>query len=255
MMALEKISAYDHVAAFNQARKKRHGTTSSWLTETTEYQQWKQDPQSSTFYCSGILGAGKTVLTAAIIDHILCSRSSGDTVSYFFCSSDDERSLQSRVIIGSIIRQILEARALSAAIQLQLGQVDRCTMLDTEDLEPLFFEALASLPKHFIIIDGIDECNKGEKCTLLDTLKKLYSKSPTNMKLFIAGRDSLYNDLHLKFKPLYKRSVKGPDVQLDIQNYIRDTIQEKLHQKLLIVGNTELLFEIEETLLQKANGM
>lgn len=254
-MALEKVSTYDHVAAFIQARKKRHGATSLWLSQTDEYQQWKQDPQSTAFYCSGILGAGKTVMTAAIIDHILCSRSSEDTVTYFFCSSDDERSLQARTIVGSIIRQILEVRAPSATMQLQLADLELRTMLDVEDLELLFFEALVSLPKHYLIIDGIDECNKSEKSALLDILGKVFSRSPANIKLFIGGRDSLYNDLHLRFKPLYKRSVKGPNVQLDIQNYIRDTIQERFHQKLLLVGKTELLLEIEEALLQRADGM
>lgn len=254
-MALEKISTYDHVTAFNQARKKRHGTTSLWLSQTNEYQKWKQEPQSSAFYCSGILGAGKTVLTAAIIDHILCSRFSEDTMSYFFCSSDDERSLQSNIIIGSIIRQILEARIPSATIELQLAHLDQSAILNVDDLEPLFFEALALSPKLYLIIDGIDECNKVERSVLLETLRKVFSSSSSNMKLFVSGRDSLHKDLYSSFKPLYQRSVKGPNVQLDIQTYIRDIIQDRFDKKLLIVGETRLLFEIQDALLQKADGM
>lgn len=255
MMALDTLSTYDYVATFNQARKKRHGTTGLWLSRTDEYQEWQQDPQSSVFWCSGILGAGKTVITAAMIDHILCSRSSEDSVSYFFCSSDDEKSLKARTIIGSLIRQTLDARSPSINIESKLEDICQRAIQDVEDLEPLFYEVLASTTKHFLIIDGIDECNKREKGALLDILEKAFSSSIGNIKLFLAGRDSLSKDVCLRFKLLHKKSVKGPEVQLDILNYVRDTLREKLDKRQLILGDTELLSEIQEALLRGADGM
>lgn len=136
-----------------------------------------------------------------------------------------------------------------------MGQFDQRIMLDIDNFKLLCFKASALFLKHFIIINGINECNKSKKNTFLNILKKLYSKSFINIKLFITVRNFFYNDLYLKFKPLHTKNMKNLNVKLDIQNYIHDMIYKKFYQKFLIISNTKLLFEIEEILLQQTNEM
>jgi hypothetical protein len=50
---LEKLSDYDYMSSFKQARKKRHWTTSSWLLDTDDYQNWLAG-NLSLFWCSGL---------------------------------------------------------------------------------------------------------------------------------------------------------------------------------------------------------
>lgn len=252
---MEKISTYDHLAALKQARKKRHGTTSLWLSRTEVYRDWLKESGSSFFWCSGILGAGKTVLTAAIIDDILCRRSSEDTVSYFFCRYDDAKSLVAKDIIGSLICQALDSRIPSSSVELKLADLYQCSNLDVDDLEPLFGEIVASSPRHFIILDGVDECSKSETDVLLDVFARAYSASSNNLKLFIASRDSLDSDLHSRFEIFRHISMKNSEVQLDIQTYIEETITEKFKNNHLVLGRGELLFEIRDILVEKADGM
>lgn len=252
---MDKISTYDHLATLKQARKKRHGTTSLWLSQTKEYRDWLKDSQSSLFWCSGILGAGKTVLTAAIIDDIFCRRSIEDNVTYFFCRYDDEKSLTAKIIIGSLIRQALESRVPSASIELKLADLYRCSGPDLDDLEPLFGEVIVSSPRHFIVLDGVDECSKVEKDALLDVLAKVFTASSNTLKLFIASRDSLDRDIHRRFEILRHRSMKNSEVQLDIQTYIEETIRERFKNNHLVLGRNELLFEIRDVLVERAHGM
>lgn len=254
-LVLDKISTYDHLAALKQARKKRHGTTSLWLSQTAEYRDWLKDPASSFFWCSGILGAGKTVLTAAIIDDILCRRSSKDNVGYFFCRYDDEKSLTAKDIIGSLIRQALESCVPPTSVELKLTDLHRCSHPDVDDLEPLFGEVITSSLKHFIILDGVDECSKGEKDALLDVLARVFAMPSNNLKLFIASRDSLESDLYSRFEILRHRSMRNSEVQLDIQTYIEETIRDKFKNNHLVLGRVELLFEIRDALVERADGM
>jgi uncharacterized protein (DUF2235 family) len=50
---LDRISSYDYTAALKENRKKRHGSTCSWLMAQSAYRQWREHPQSSLFWMSG----------------------------------------------------------------------------------------------------------------------------------------------------------------------------------------------------------
>lgn len=83
------LSTHDYVAALKRMRKKRYGTTSSWLSQTEVFKNWLEDAKSSTFLLSGIrkglppcflkyslifvvVGSGKSVVTSVnlLILHI-----------------------------------------------------------------------------------------------------------------------------------------------------------------------------------------
>ena len=51
---LNQLSSYNYLAALKQERKKRHGMTSSWLSQTSEWTEWAHSPLSSVFWFSGI---------------------------------------------------------------------------------------------------------------------------------------------------------------------------------------------------------
>ena len=97
-------STYDYQRAWKQARK--YGTT-TWLFSMEAYKQWKTENSSSTIWCTGILGSGKTVLSANVVEDLMLTEPMA-TVSYFFCRHDEVQSLKARTIIGSIAKQILE---------------------------------------------------------------------------------------------------------------------------------------------------
>jgi hypothetical protein len=61
---LERLSSYDHKAALNENRKKRHGSSCSWLPEQPVYRQWLADPQSSIFWLSG---GGECCVPASLV--------------------------------------------------------------------------------------------------------------------------------------------------------------------------------------------
>jgi hypothetical protein len=51
---LEKLSSHDYISPLKRMRKKRHGTTSSWLSENEAFKAWLDDTKSSTLWLSGI---------------------------------------------------------------------------------------------------------------------------------------------------------------------------------------------------------
>lgn len=51
---LDQLSTYDHLAALKENHRKRHGTTSTWLSKRAEYLKWLESILSSVFWLSGI---------------------------------------------------------------------------------------------------------------------------------------------------------------------------------------------------------
>ena len=68
---LDRLSTYDYIAPLKRERKKRYSTTSQWLSKTDEYDKWLNASEPCCFWLSGILGSGKTVITAAVVDDLL----------------------------------------------------------------------------------------------------------------------------------------------------------------------------------------
>ena len=252
---MARLSNYDHLALLKQMRKKRHGTTSLWLSKTEEYKCWLNDDKSSVFWCSGILGSGKTVLTAAIIDNIFCRRLPSEKVSFFFCRYDEEHSLKSRTILSSLLRQALETGVNFPNLEKRLAGLFENADPDMADFKHLFADVIESSRKQYIIIDGLDECAKSETNSILSILDSILSMTSSNVKIFIAGRESVGQDLKHRFGTIYHRSMKSPEVRRDIQSYIEDTIRERYNDGDLVVGDTKLLSDIRDALVEGAQGM
>lgn len=68
---LNRLSTHDYVAPLKRERKKRYGSTSHWISATKKYDKWLRDNSYATFWLSGILCSGKSVLTAAVVDDLL----------------------------------------------------------------------------------------------------------------------------------------------------------------------------------------
>ncbi|KAF8465408.1 hypothetical protein BDZ91DRAFT_783378 [Kalaharituber pfeilii] len=111
---LKQISDYNHTATFLDFAKVSHPRTGEWLFEMSEYREWVQSSCSSVLWCYGIPGSGKSVLSTAVVKHLLdaCAQqiNSGSRktfIGYFFCTFFDPRSLNFEEIIRSLIKQIL----------------------------------------------------------------------------------------------------------------------------------------------------
>lgn len=251
---LRKLSTHDYWAALKRARKIRHGTTSTWLSRSDEYASWLKEPKPSLFWCSGILGSGKTVCAASVIDDLLRRKVKNDTVGFFFCCYDNEQSLKAKNILGSLVRQGLEANPsiLSSDDMSQLLEGDK---FDVEGLASLLVKVYSSSRCQYTIIDGLDECDKVEVNAVLDALKTILLETSNDVKVFLASRTSLSTNLEARFSSFYHRSMRTAEVDRDIESYVEDTLTKGLEQNQLKVGNPDLILEIRNALVKNARGM
>src|ERR1700733_3071849 len=114
-----------------------------------------------------------------IIDKDITSQDVG--IAYYYCDFSDLKSLETRTILGTIVRELLEGITISSDLEQQMDQFyrsDTRTIADGE-LVALLFAVVKHFSKLYVFIDGLDECRKEEQITILSIVNRLaQSTSP-----------------------------------------------------------------------------
>ena len=107
----------------------------------------------------------------------------------------------------------------------------------------------------FIFIDAIDECSESEWGMLSEVLRDIMVSCSSVVKLFLAVRQGIAEDVGKIFKSNYQVTMSSSKADSDIKTYIKDVLNEKMDSGKLVIGNPELINEIMDALVQRADGM
>ncbi len=193
-----------------------------WLFRDNDFSEWL-DPSKMTvpwFWLQGIPGAGKTYLSAAVIDH---TRKQHRTL-FAFVSHLNKASLTALSVMQSLIFQAADddddfqsllVESKERELQGNIGHA--AELLST-------FLKTATGPT-YVIVDGLDEMDVCERQIFLQLLDKL-SKECENLRLLISSRadDDISRTLNEKISP---KSVRVNNRNYgSIQNYINHRSRE-----------------------------
>lgn len=171
--------------------KRREPGTGAWLLELAEYRRFLRD-KKCTLFCSGIGGAGKTVLTSLIVDGVHRRYSDGDTVAIAYVYFDFRRRAEQTPehVLASLLKQISERQSILPTAVTSLFQKHQKlhTLPSKEEFLHSLEAVLKSFSKTFIILDALDECDasmyyRSEILDLMLQLQELHSVS-----IFATGR-------------------------------------------------------------------
>ena len=249
---LNSCSRYNFETTLTQARKK--GAT-TWMFKTSEYQEWISKDSSSTLLCSGIVGAGKTVLCANVVENILLDKSPDSSLGYFFCRSDDAASLKGREVIGSLARQLLQD---VPSEEFRSVQVEPSLEEISPDTEHILSNLLLLLPQYknyIMVLDGLDECEYEEVSIFVESIQSLLKSSKHTFKVFWTGRsdfasrllEQFRSDFHIHISP----SSNGPE----ISRYIEHALEDALESNRLKLRDPNIVLKIQDALEAGAHEM
>ncbi|EED12088.1 NACHT domain protein [Talaromyces stipitatus ATCC 10500] len=252
---LDACSAYDYASTWRRIRKK--GKTAS-LSDCNEYITWRDNPGvTNPLICFGKLGSGKSVFTASLIEDLLLSVPKGAT-AYFVCRHDVTESLQSRTILGSLIRQWLEFMDLKDILDAmdQRAQLLPHT-LNLDELVSMCRKLLSAKlqgKSMFLVIDGLDDCAEREKRIVMQHLHDFAENS--TLRLFLTTRSELELTSSLVDKHFPRRSKMQISLQEnDISDYVNDELQRRLESGSLALNDPRTIVDIQDILIANAHGM
>ena len=247
---LDFCSTYDHETVWKQTRKA--GNTSLY-TNFVDYEQWRDSSHSSTIICTGKLGSGKSVLLANIVDDLnISTEKERPLITYFFCRHDIPESLQARVVLGSLARQLL--RTVDDLDILSEICGDTHTTGDTDKILGLILQGYPPNHKAFFVIDGLDECDDEERRVLVQAMGSIQEN--LNVLICASFREEPNNGLQsITHHLLSTRIIPLPEKNSDIDAFIEADLRRCLDQELLTIGDATLIIEIQDALIAGSQGM
>lgn len=255
----EWLSPPDPSTNANMARKVRHEGSGSWLLQSSVLHSWHAGSLRH-LWLRGFAGCGKTVLSAAILDHLTAqnSRSSGNIVLGFFFDFSDKR------------KQTVDGMLRSFAFQLYSEGHER----SREYLECLFEEQSNGLTqpssaalhdcvrimlaaqdgKVFIVLDALDEAT--ERQALLSWITETYyAQELHNVQLVYTGRPEpeFLNSLTQTIGEEACLALDKQKVNADIRSYVGAKLDDEpfAHQNL----SEDLRKQIQCKIGDGADGM
>src|SRR6266576_6486056 len=88
---------------------RRQPGTGQWLLDSAEFQAWlKSDKQ--TLFCPGIPGAGKTILSSIVVDHlnVTFGNDANVGIAYLYCSYQEKQEQNPEDLLSSLLKQLAQ---------------------------------------------------------------------------------------------------------------------------------------------------
>jgi len=140
-------------------------------------------------------------------------------------------------------------------MEAKLAEIHQNPTAGINALRVLLRQRLAQSEKFFIFIDALDEFEPRERRSLLDFIASLRPAAGLGPKVFLAGRESLSGELQDKLLGIERISMASAEAKTDIAAYVKETLQERVENRDLVVGDQSLISDIEQALMNHADGM
>ncbi|GFP57004.1 ankyrin repeat domain-containing protein 17 [Trichoderma asperellum] len=238
--------------------RKRQKETGQWLLDSTVFNAWVATGQK-TLFCPGIPGAGKTILTSIVVDH-LTSKFEGDPnvgVGYIYCNFKRSNEQSIHDLLANLSKQLLNQLAEDSAPLPQIvenlytrHQAHR-TKPSREELSTALHSVAAKYVRVFIIVDALDECeSNGCWVELLEELFNLQNSQRIN--IFATSRH--VPEIIDQFKGNSELlEIRASDQ--DVERFLDIEIQNLGRLRACVRENYELQQEIKTGIAKSAGGM
>ncbi|TGZ79255.1 hypothetical protein EX30DRAFT_309111, partial [Ascodesmis nigricans] len=234
----------------------RHvGETGNWIFDDELFKDWLNGV-NKTLWCSGIPGAGKTMLASIIINHLERSHRNPDIgIAYIYCSyKANDHTLVN--LISSLLKQLIQGKpsmpeSIRSSFKSHCGKGTR----------PKFSEYVGWLRTEimgrrrvFIVIDALDECFEadGTRAQLMAELHNLSHDPALKVSLIVTSRPSVDETSFGENVP--RVEIKATDH--DIRTYVEGRLcLSESNLKRLCDKNDDLTPRITQTIVKKSKGM
>lgn len=183
---LDWLTLVDYGPQQSDYIRRRQPGTGQWLLESAEYRDWLKSNRQ-TLFCPGIPGAGKTILTAVVINDLTMKCHTNETIglAYIYCNFRREDEQKAENLLASILKQLAQCQSSlpESVKELYKRHKNRRTWPSLDELLRALQFVVIAYSRVFFVVDALDECQASDGCrkVFLSQLFDLQKKCPVNI--------------------------------------------------------------------------
>lgn len=166
---LDKICSVDYLQQHRDFFGRHQHGTGKWFLNDPKFREW-MNSSHGTLYCPGVPGAGKTIMAALIIEHLLRDEHCAQrpvVFIYYNYKSQNEQTLAHT--LETWLRQLVGTLPETPQAVEDLYK-HTPTM---EEVKNILRTILESVERLTIVTDALDECREQSRSGILDFIKHL----------------------------------------------------------------------------------
>jgi Cdc6-like AAA superfamily ATPase len=158
--------------------------------DSAEFQTWLNNG-TQTLFCPGIPGAGKTIMTSIVINHLWTTFQNNATIGVAYLYFNFRRQHDQRLddLLLCLLKQLVQEQSLPDSVRVLYDHhKNKQTRPSSEDISIALQSVTGAYSRVFIIVDALDECQTigGCRVKFLSEIFNLQAKTGAN--LFITSR-------------------------------------------------------------------
>ncbi len=244
------FTPFDYVDQHNDFIRRRQPGTGQWFLASPEYQAWR-DGDKQALFCPGIPGAGKTIITAIVIDDLQEKFRGNQSIgiAYIYCNFQRQHEQKAEDMLASLLKQLTHACSSfprSVEDLYNRHEKDR-TRPSFDEISITLLSMATEYSRIFIAVDALDECDDSSRDKMLAEIFALRSRIQISMNIIATSR---MNDT------IQRRFDGFPSLEIyarhdDIQNYV--AMQTELLETDLL--DNDIREKIQNGVTTAAEGM
>lgn len=219
---LEWICPTDYHEQHRDYIERRQTDTGEWFLQDPRFQAWLNS-EGSTLFCPGIPGAGKTIMSALVIDRLLRSKHEAERpVVFIYCNYKRQSEQSIKHMLVSLLRQVVDIHeGIPQIVQdLYIAHARKRTTPSTHEVEGILRGVAKGLLGLTVLVDALDECEPQTCRDFLSAVEEL--RKQCNVRLLATSR--FLPDIQSHPAILGQPSLEVRASDQDVEKYIRSRV-------------------------------
>lgn len=248
---LNWLTATDYSPQQNDYIRRRQPGTGQWLLDSPKFQTWLQTGKQ-TLFCSGMPGAGKTILTSIVVQELISHFGNDETIgiAYIYYNFRREDSQKAEDLLASLLKQLAQSRpSLPNSVKsLHDRHKDKWMRPSFCEVSRTLQSVTALYSRVFVIVDALDEYQLNHGCLTRFLLEISDLQTKYTVNFFATWR--IIPEITEKFIGSMVLEVRASEQ--DVRRYV----DGNLPHLLSFTGRSpDLQEEIKTGIVKAANGM
>jgi hypothetical protein len=203
----------------------RHQTgTGQWFLQDTMFQEWDRS-KDATLFCPGVPGAGKTIMAALVVNHLLRSQHlPNEPVAFIYCNYKRQSEQSGKHMISSILRQIVDIHheVPNPVQDFYKCHITKRSTPSSDETRQIVEVVSRDLQRLTIVVDALDECETRARQEFLSAVDTL--RGQCEVRILATSRFLPAIEFHSAFLGKPKLEVRASNE--DLETYIRSRASE-----------------------------